>query len=75
MRKIRIGNDISVQWAITHDGKPESLEGRNLKIEISNLYGKQDVSEYEVVGNTIRFTYLGKEQKHLGKYTLTLIRK
>lgn len=72
MRKIRIGNDISVQWAITRNGIPESLEGRNLKIEISNLYGKQDVSEYEVVGNTIRFTYFGKVQKHLGKYTLTL---
>lgn len=72
MESVRIGNDISVQWAITRNGIPESLEGRNLKIEISNLYGKQDVSEYEVVGNTIRFTLLGKEQKHLGKYTLTL---
>ncbi|MDM8253369.1 hypothetical protein [Phocaeicola barnesiae] len=72
MESVRIGNDISVQWSITHNGIPESLEGRNLKIEISNLYGKQDVSEYEVVGNTIRFTYFGKVQKHLGKYTLTL---
>lgn len=72
MESIRIGNDISIQWTITHDGIPEPLEGRNIEIELSNIYGKQDVSEYEAVGNTIRFTFLGKEQKHLGKYTLTL---
>lgn len=28
MKSIRIGNDISVQWLITHNGVPESLEGR-----------------------------------------------
>lgn len=72
MESVRIGNDISFQWAITNNGIPESLEGRNLNIELSNMYGKQDVYEYEVVGNTIRFTYFGKDQKHLGKYTLTL---
>lgn len=69
---IRIGNDISIQWVITHNGIPESLEGRKLNLELSNVYGKQDISEYELVGNTIRFTYFGKDQKHLGKYTLTL---
>ncbi len=30
---VRIGNDISVQWAITHNGIPESLEGRKLNLQ------------------------------------------
>lgn len=71
--KIRIGNDISVQWAITHNGLPESLEGKNLYVELSCMYGKQEVTQYTVVGNTIRFTFEGKEQKHLGNYNLTLV--
>lgn len=69
---IRIGNDISVQWAITHNGIPEPLEGRKLNLQLSCMYGKYDITDYTIVGNTIRFTFYGKDQKSCGNYTLTL---
>ena len=69
---IRIGNDISVQWAITHNGTPESLEARKLNLQLSCMYGKYDITDYTIVGNTIRFTFYGKDQKSCGNYTLTL---
>lgn len=72
MRKIRIGNDISVQWVITHNGIPESLEDRKLNLQLSCMYGKHDITDYTIVGNTIRFTFYGKDQKSCGNYTLTL---
>lgn len=43
-----IGNDISVQWAITHNGTPESLEGRKLNLQLSCMYGKLDITDYVV---------------------------
>ena len=69
---IRIGNDISVQWAITNNGTHESLEGRKLNLQLSCMYGKHDITDYTIVGNTIRFTFYGKDQKSCGNYTLTL---
>lgn len=72
MESIRIGNDISVQWAITHNGTPGSLEGRKLNLQLSCMYGKYDITDYTIVGNTIRFTFYGKDQKSCGNYTLTL---
>lgn len=53
MESIRIGNDISIQWTITHDGIPEPLEGRKLNLQLSCMYGKYDITDYTIVGNTI----------------------
>lgn len=72
MKSIRIGNDISIQWEITHNGVPEPLEGRRLNLRLSCMYVKYDITDYTIVGNTIRFTFYGKEQKSCGNYTLTL---
>lgn len=30
MESIRIGNDINIEWTILRDGKPESLDGKNI---------------------------------------------
>ena len=72
MESIRIGNEISIQWTITHDGIPEPLEGRKLNLQLSCMYGKYDITDYTIVGYTIWFTFYGKEQKICGNYTLTL---
>lgn len=72
METIRIGNDISVQWTILHDNVPEPLEGRDLKVILSNSFEKIEIKDFLLVGNVIRFSYHGKDQIHCGVYTLTL---
>lgn len=72
MRKIRIGKDIVLRWTILTNGENVSLEGRNLKMFISNmLSGKIEIG-FSVTSNTIEAVFRGKEQKMLGAYRLTL---
>ena len=72
MEAIRIGNDISIQWTILHNGIPESLEGRDLRVVLSNSFEKIEIKDIILVGNVIKFSYHGKDQRYCGFYTLTL---
>ena len=72
MEAIRIGNDISIQWTILHNGIPESLEGRDLRVVLSNSFEKIEIKDIILVGNVIKFFYHGKDQRYCGFYTLTL---
>lgn len=73
MEAIRIGNDINIEWTIFRDGKPESLDGKNISVFMTNGYRKMEVKDLHFRDNVIRFTYLGKDQYYNGVYTLTLI--
>lgn len=73
MEAIRIGNDINIEWTIFRDGKPESLDGKNISVFMTNGYKKMEVKDLHFRDNVIRFTYLGKDQDYNGVYTLTLI--
>lgn len=77
MDKIRKGNDISVEWAIFIDSEgqqaPYDLTGRKLTMYLTNRYGTSQVSDFKTEGNILRWTFYGKDQKHLGNYTLTLV--
>lgn len=73
MENIRIGNDINIEWTILRDGKPESLDGKNISVFMTNGYKKMAVKDLHFRDNVIRFTYLGKDQDYNGVYTLTLI--
>ena len=55
-----------------HDNVPERLEGRDLKVILSNSFEKIEIKDFLLVGNVIRFSYHGKDQVHCGVYTLTL---
>ena len=73
MKRVRIGNDIVVTWAITKDGQPYSLDGLNKTLYIKNAFGKTEIKEYTTTENKIVWTFLGKDQKHTGKYSLELV--
>ncbi len=73
MENIRIGNDINIEWTIFRDGEPESLDGKNISVFMTNGYRKVVVKDPNIRDNVIQFTYLGKDQEHNGVYTLTLI--
>lgn len=73
MESIRIGNDINIEWSILRNGDPETLEGKDLRVVMTNGYRKIEVKDLHFRDNVIRFTYLGKDQDYNGVYTLTLI--
>lgn len=73
METIRIGNDINIEWSILRNGDPETLEGKDLRVVMTNGYRKMEVKDLHFRDNVIRFTYLGKDQDYNGVYTLTLI--
>lgn len=72
MRKIRIGKDILVRWTILTNGLPEPLEGRNLRIVLTNPLRAKETLDFLVDGNVLTCRYPGMAQKHLGTYSLTL---
>lgn len=74
MKKIRIGNDITVSWTITNkDGSPYSLKDRDLMLLYSTIRGPKKASDFSVASNVLTWTFPGKDQKELGSYTLTLV--
>lgn len=75
-RSIRIGKDFNVRWSIHKvvDGErqPYELAGKELEFQYRTPYGLKEATEWKVVGNTIVWTFRGKEQKALGSYELVL---
>lgn len=73
--KIRIGNDIPLIWKMYTQGEsgrvPYNLEGRDIKIEMTNCNGGRIAVTPEINGNAASWTFRGKEQKNLGEYILT----
>ena len=73
MKDVRIGNDISVIWSLYSDQKPFPLEGLKLSVYLKGMYGKTKIEDYTIKDNEIHWTFFGKDQKHTGKYSLTLV--
>ena len=75
-RSIRIGKDFNVLWSIHKvvDGErqPYELAGKELVLQYRTPYGLKEATEWKVVGNTIVWTFRGKEQKAIGSYELIL---
>lgn len=72
MRKIRIGKDIVLRWAILTNGEALSLEGRNLKLFIIDSLNDKIELDFSVSGNNLEAQFKGIQQKRLGTYRLTL---
>lgn len=73
MKDIRIGNDISVIWSLYSDQKPFLLDGMNISVYLKGVYEKTKIEDYTIKDNEIHWTFFGKDQKHTGGYSLTLV--
>lgn len=77
MRRIRIGKDFEVRWSIYSlvDGQkePYALEGKRLVFKYCTPYEDQNIEDWRVEGNTIVWTFKGKDQRHIGCYQLVLV--
>lgn len=77
MEKIRKGNDIEILWAI-YSGNggnvaPYNLEGKNLTLYLKNAFGTKEIYDFTVDRHIIRWVFYGKDQDHLGVYSLVLV--
>ena len=52
---------------------PLVIENHALKLYLVHRYGKKRVSDFSVEGNVLSWTFYGKDQKHTGVYSLTLV--
>ena len=73
MKNIRIGNDINVAWSIIKDNAPYNLEGLDLSLYLRSLYGRKEIQDFTIEGNTISWVFEGRTQKREGKYSLELV--
>jgi len=73
-QKIRIGNDIYIRWSLLdEESQPYIMTGRDVSIELDVGTKRVRIKEFEVEGNTLIFTYYGKDQKYTGSYALKFI--
>lgn len=70
--KIRVGKDISLVWTILTEGQPEPLEGRKLRLEVTDPGGTVTAVPFSAVDNKAEFILYGTELTKTGAYTLTL---
>jgi hypothetical protein len=74
MSRLRIGKDFAVKWNIYKREEDireaYDLTGKDILFEYSTPYGRKRIENFKVAGNTIEWTFLGKDQVYLGSYTL-----
>ena len=73
MGNLRIGNDYNVAWSILKKGAPYNLEGLKATLYLKDIYGRHAVSGFSIQGNMVLWPFMGKDQKHTGKYSLELV--
>ncbi len=73
MYKLRVGNDINIQWRILRDGTPEDFAGKELRLLMRGTSQTIEVTGYTIEDNVLKWTYLGKDQKGPSTFTFTLI--
>lgn len=73
MKSERIGNDIKIEWSILREGTPFSLSNKDVSIYLGSQFGRTKISGFTIDSNKVIWTFFGKDQKSLGKYSLVLV--
>lgn len=74
MKKIRIGNDIKIEWSIfKKSGGVFLLEGLDLIVSLKDKFGRKEIDDFVISGNVIKWTFPGKDQRRTGIYSLELV--
>ena len=77
MKRIRLGNTIDIVWEIflgkDKDKGKYDLTGKKLTIYLVSAFDRIKISGFTTEFNVLRFTFEGKDQKHAGRYQLTLV--
>ena len=71
MEKLRKGIPYKLCWPILTDGEPLPLDGRDISMELRNMFGKVIPLQISTSGNVIFAEFPVEEQTMLGKYIAT----
>lgn len=72
MKRIRIGNDITLRITITRQGAAETLTGKTLQLLLRSPYARVAL-DYTIQDNVLTACWLGTAQQKTGTYTVTLV--
>lgn len=73
MYKVRVGNDINIQWRIFRNDSPEDFAGKTLRLLMRGTSRTIEVRDYVLEGNVIKWEFKGKDQRGPSTFTFTLI--
>lgn len=73
MYKVRVGNDINIQWRIFRNDSPEDFAGKTLRLLMRGTSQTIEVRDYVLEGNVIKWEFKGKDQRGPSTFTFTLI--
>lgn len=73
MKNLRIGNDIVVTWSLMREGEPYPISGYKVKLYLCSPFDRDEITDFTVSDNIIRWTFYGKDQKNIGKHSLVLV--
>lgn len=72
MKRFRIGNDIAITWDVKKSGEDLPLGDKTINLYMTHAKGRETLNGFSVSGNVLSYTFLGLNQKVLGKYTITI---
>lgn len=71
MKNIRLGNDIAITWTLQRvDGELLVLDRSSVSLYLVSPLSRVSVDDFSVDGNQVHWTFFGKDQKYIGKYSL-----
>ena len=72
MKKVRIGNDMRVNFSVYRNGEPESFDGAsNIVTKLVNeAYNKEITHTYTIIGNVVQFDIDALQLTQCGKCRL-----
>lgn len=71
-RRITAGNDTPFRWAVTLQGKPFDLTGKDVKVYVINSRGEIPVAQLTIKGHEVSGVFEGRYQTRLGEHSLVL---
>ena len=73
MARYRIGNDLTLVWSVKEkNGEPLPLNDKEVHLYYTCERGRYEADIQIQEGNVVVWTFLGKDQRTLGEYSLTL---
>lgn len=74
MDKIRIGNDIHIEWLIFRNNQPEVFEGKDVEVRLIHTRTRDVMPlDWVISEGVVSATFYGKDQINTGDYKLMLV--
>ena len=72
MKRVRIGNDISIKWDVKKGKSDADLVNKEIHLYMTHPRGREEITDFESSEGNITFTLKGENMSVLGPYTFTI---